>query len=491
MSTDLALLVFLFALLMAAGVNNALALLSGPEITLFKAGGAAAALCLICLLWEWKSSSARKRREMAAAAREVPEDLRLPKVPGVRLGKDLDLGIEVYLPDAIRARHVHIVGATGSGKTESVILNCLRQDVERGLGSIILDAKGDASFLVELTRWLPRERLRVFDLSAKDSLPYDPLRAGSPLEAAQRLFSSLTWSEEYYQAKAFYALQQLFEKHFALHSKNPRLSELASYLENEAGYVAFALPKEMPKEQRAREYSDLSGLVDQIRALSCGHLANILSPISGQGIELEGARDGLVLYFRLQSLLSPRLVGTVGRLLINHLGYLAGTAHRNGGQTEKITAVYLDEFASFACPEFADLISKARSAKFALHFAHQSVGDLLEVSRGFLSQITDNSATKIILRINDPDTADFFSRSFGTRKDKVITRRVRNAKDIDRAEADGVGSMRDVNHFRASPDLLKTLPTGVGAVLIAHGRNTPAGASSVFRIEFPQLKGDH
>jgi len=45
----------------------------------------------------------------------------------------------------------------------------------------------------------------------------------------------------------------------------------------------------------------------------------------------------------------------------------------------------------------------------------------LDVSPGFLNRITDNSATKI------------------------------------------------VRQFRASPDLLKTLPKGVGAVLVAHG----------------------
>jgi hypothetical protein len=55
---------------------------------------------------------------------------------------------------------VHILGATGSGKTESVILNFLRQDVARGFGSIILDAKGDDSFLSELMSLVPPEKLK-------------------------------------------------------------------------------------------------------------------------------------------------------------------------------------------------------------------------------------------------------------------------------------------------------------------------------------------
>lgn len=190
--------------------------------------------------------------------------------------------------------------------------------------------------------------------------------------------------------------------------------------------------------------------------------------------------------------MSPQLVSILGKLIINHLNFLAGTAHR--GQVEqakqrRLVPVYFDEFASFACVEFADLISKARSAGFALHFSHQSIGDVIEVSPGFLSRITDNAATKIVLRINDPDSAEFFSRSFGTKNIQKTTQRITNAKDIDRAEVVGEGTTRDAHQFRASPDLLKTLPTGVGAVLMAHGRATPHGASSVFTVRFPALSG--
>lgn len=137
----------------------------------------------------------------------------------------------------------------------------------------------------------------------------------------------------------------------------------------------------------------------------------------------------------------------------------------------------------------ADLISKARSAGFALHFSHQSIGDVIEVSPGFLNRITDNAATKIVLRINDPDSAEFFSRSFGTKNIQKTTQRITNTKNIDRAEVVGEGTTRDAHQFRASPDLLKTLPTGVGAVLVAHGQATPHGASSVFTVRFPALNG--
>ncbi len=441
--------------------------------------------------WDKFSKSGRERKKRLEQIKTIPASLLQPTPYGVRMGTDDELMAEIFLPDSIRSRHVHLVGATGSGKTESVILNFLIQDVQRGLGSIILDAKGDASFLEELKRIVPASRLKVYDLGSAESLKYDPLESGSPLEAAQRLFSSLTWSEEYYKSKALSALQLLFEKHFSTLNANPKLTELATYLESPSSLGAALFTEGYPKKLAEDHFADLSGLRDQIKSLCIGYLSKTLSPSEGKKINLKDSEDGTVIYFRLQSLLSPQLVSVLGKLIINHLSFLAGSSHRNVADesTKKpFVPVYLDEFASFACPEFADLISKARSAGYALHFSHQSTGDLAEVSKGFLSRITDNSATKIIMRINDPDSAEFFARSFGTKVYQKVTQRITNTKEIDASEVVGEGSSREAHQFRASPDLFKTLPTGVGSVLIAHGEHTPQGASHVFKIKFPRLE---
>ncbi|RYZ77073.1 MAG: hypothetical protein EOP05_03035 [Proteobacteria bacterium] len=442
-------------------------------------------LALYC--WLYKSTSGLQRKRRLERIASIPLEI-LSSDDGVLMGEELELSEKIYLPDAIRKRHVHVIGATGSGKTESVILNFLRQDVKRGFGSVILDAKGDASFLEDLRNHVPVEKLLVFDLGDANSIPYNPIETGSPLEAAQRLFASLTWSEEYYKSKALSALQRLFQLHFETRDRNPTLAELAAYLETPDKYSACVNTDDFPKALALEEFRELSGLRDQIRSLTLGHLLKLLSPLAETRIRLEDAQLGTVIYFRLQSLMSPQLVTVLGRLVVNHLSYLAGSAHRTGAKgSKRMTPVYLDEFASFACTEFADLISKARSANLALHFSHQSIGDLMEVSEGFLSRITDNAATKIVLRINDPESAEFFARSFGTRQFQKSTQRVTNAKDMEKAEIVGEGTIRDARQFRASPDLLKTLPTGVGAVLVAHGKDTPEGASSVFKIRFPPL----
>ena len=475
----------------AAGIFNFFDSLSGIDKFLMVVGTLGVSTIAGLYAWDRYSKSGRNEKKRIEQLKTVPLCL-LQKIPrGVWLGTDLDLLARIFLPDFIRLRHLHLLGATGSGKSESVILNMIQQDTARGVGSIIVDGKGDASFLKELVACVPTDKLKVFDLGSEMSLGYDPLEVGSPLQAAQRLLSSLIWSEDYYKSKANATLQQLFQIHFEKTGKNPTLIELAAYLETPLSYAAVTFTENYPKKMAEADFMELSGVRDQIRSLCIGHLAKILSPISGSGINLKDAEKGTVIYFRLQSLMSPQLVSTIGKLIINHLGYLAGEAQRaeiNINYERPFVPVYFDEFASFACTEFADLISKARSAGYALTFSHQSTGDVAEVSKGFLSQITDNSATKIIMRINDPDSADFFARLFGTKLVQKITQRITNAKEVDTGVAVGEGSQREVHQFRAPADLFKTHPTGVGSVLIAHGEDTIQGASHVFRIKFPKLQ---
>lgn len=431
------------------------------------------------------SVQGKERKAKTEIIKEIPESLKLKTTESILMGVDPYLHIPIYLPDHIRRRHVHILGATGSGKTESVILNFLKQDTVRGYGAIIMDAKGDHSFLSELHKWVDPEKLKVFDLSDESSISYNPLILGSPLESAQRLFASLTWSEEYYKSKALSALQAIFQYHYKRFSENPTLLEILNYLKH-AEVLADILDLDIKTKNFEKEFSDLSGLRDQIRSLCVGHLGQLLSQKENT-INLADAQKGSVIYFRLQSLLSPQAVKILGRLLINNLNFLAGRGHRDQASEVRLVPTYLDEFASFACEEFADLISKARSAGFALHFSHQSIGDVQEVSAGFLNRITDNSATKIVLRINDPDSAEFFARSFGTKLIQKITQRVSGSTKIENGDLLGEGTVRDAHQFRSSPDLFKTLPTGMGSVLIAHGYNSKEGASHVFKIQFPRL----
>lgn len=222
-----------------------------------------------------KSKWGRMRKKRLKRLSRIPIDVLTASNKSVRLGTEPDLGESVFLPDRFRTRHVHIVGSTGSGKTESVILNFIKQDVARGLGTIILDAKGDNSFLDELSANVPTERLKVFDLGSEKSLPFNPLACGSALESAQRLFASMTWSEEYYKSKALSSLQRIFDTFYTLNKSNPTLRDVAEYLESPSKYATLVANQQFPKALAIEEFKELAGLRDQVRSLVTGHLVKL------------------------------------------------------------------------------------------------------------------------------------------------------------------------------------------------------------------------
>ena len=305
-----------------------------------------------------------------------------------------------------------------------------------------------------------------------------------------RLFNSMIWSEEFYKTKAREMLMRvvgLFEQRKLALS----LASLKATFISATSLVEFLGTEDDPVKISEGEFSQLSGLVAQISQLCQGSLGEVISAKSKAGGSSpnlnirEAIQQGKVLYFRLPALVDPSTTMTVGRLLIAELAQYAAEVQA-GNFDPVFTPVFLDEFGSLACPAFLELIAKARSAGLALHFSHQSMGDLAAAGDSFASQISDNSSTKIVLRIYDPDTAEIVARTFGTRNTSKETKQaIKNL--FGTTEETGAMSVRDVKEFRADPDLIKSLPTGCAFVLMNHALRPEGSSGDVFFLSFPRL----
>ena len=425
--------------------------------------------------------------ELLAEQREkvvdLPTGVKVPSETSNYLGWEVDLDIPIYLPESVRSRHVHIIGATGSGKTESVILNLIDQDAHNDSPIVIVDAKGDQSF-VNFLRKHPKakEKLLVFDMAKKEhSVRYDPLASGTPVEAVARLFSSMTWSEEFYKLRARETLLRLAE--IQVESKQRiTLQWLKEALASAGSLVSFLGSSIKISEN---EYSQLAGLVAQVNQLCYGNLGEL---ISGASTEREirfsdVIKQGKIIYFRLPALVDPVTTATVGRLIIADLAYYSASV-QDGIHEKRFTPVFLDEFSSLVCPSFIELIGKSRSAGIALHFSHQSLANLKAAGESFASEISDNCSTKIVLRVYDPDTTETVAKTFGTHNTTKETRQVITGP-FGTDESTGAMSVRDVKEFRAEPDVLKSLPTGWGFVLMNHAMRPNGRSGDVFKIKFP------
>jgi len=479
-----------FCLVAYGAYSNYWSPLSSEEKTALKLAVVAVVLLLVSIGgWihlRFFSKFAKQRSELKDAQERIPQVLKEASKTSCFLGSDEDLETDVYLPDHIRSRHVHIIGATGSGKTVSTILNLIKQDITHGHPLVILDAKGDDDFLNFLKKRNLGDKLRVFDLGdEKTPYCYNPLHAGTASEAAQRLFNSLTWSEEYYKKKARRVIKRFFEARRIKDDKNPTLFDFACALEKvESLNQSVKIEDDERPFLTAKEFEELSGLVDQIDQLSSGPMKKQLSPTKEQpSINLAAdITEKRIIYFRLQSMLDSESVAVISKLIINELANCAAHAQRNGNKAN-FCPVFMDEFASFVCAPFLDLISKARSAGFALHFSHQSMGNIQKHGPEFMSEIVDNSSTRIVMRTYDPGTTEFLAQCFGTKFDTKFTHKIEG--DSEDHTVSDVGSLREVQAFQVNPSAIKTIPTGQGFVFIAHGINHKGCGANVFRLAFP------
>lgn len=110
--------------------------------------------------------------------------------PDLVLGRG-KLGVQVRLPGPDRGLHMLVVGPTGSGKTSSVLLPMIRQDLDamaagRALSLTVVEPKGD--FAADVCYLAEERGLHVvrFDLLDEDGPVFNPL-AGDPADAAKRL----------------------------------------------------------------------------------------------------------------------------------------------------------------------------------------------------------------------------------------------------------------------------------------------------------------
>ncbi len=122
-------------------------------------------------------------------------------------------------------------------------------------------------------------------------------------------------------------------------------------------------------------------------------------------------------------------------------------------------------------PGFIGLLNKARSACLAIHLSHQSLGDIESVSREFATSLHTNTNVKCILGVNDPETADFFAKHFGTRKSEKKTERAEAKPYWGDFERTGHMSVRDVEEYKIDPNNLRNYSRGMGAIsMIVEGQ---------------------
>jgi hypothetical protein len=106
-------------------------------------------------------------------------------------------GVSIPFDSAGGGRHTLVVGATGSGKTVTQTWMAIRA-IERGMGAIVVDPKGDRVMRDELRRAVEAAGRPFLEWTPGGRSVYNPYARGSETEIADKVLAGERFTEPHY-----------------------------------------------------------------------------------------------------------------------------------------------------------------------------------------------------------------------------------------------------------------------------------------------------
>ncbi|MBC3194059.1 type IV secretion system DNA-binding domain-containing protein [Pseudonocardia sp. C8] len=313
--------------------------------------------------------------------------------------------------------HLHVLGATGSGKS-TILARMILADAEHRRGAVVIDPKGD--LITDVLKRLPEqaaERVVLFDADTPGTTPcLNPLEG--PKEAAvdnlvsvfSRVFSS-AWgprTEDILRA-ACLTLRAA--------SDTPKLSALPQLLTDAATRERHRQTVE--NDATLRGFWDwYEQLSDAARAQATAPLLNKLRAFllrsfvvkavsAGEStVDLSAALDGGLCFVRIpKGSLGEDTTRLLGSLIVARV-WQAATARAAVPERERLDAsLYVDEAHNFLNLPYAmeDMLAEARGYRLSMTLAHQHLGQL---GKDLKEGISTNARSKIFFNASPEDARE-------------------------------------------------------------------------------------
>ncbi len=372
----------------------------------------------------------------------------LPYAP-LTIGYADDRGAPLALDGEALTQHGCVLGQTGTGKTAFLAALAVQQ-IQQGGGLIFCDTKRDARLLRTLVyaAWHAdrADQVRVFDV-ARPVHSYNPAASTNPLLVVRKTMQLLSkvppGSEaEYHQdqvrlflihavrALTATGLTPLIEDIQCLASDPDqalpvlrqilgRRGALDYYAELMNYFRRFGFGERADGERfRLGEARDsLSALTAAVGAITAGRLKENFAKPDGDINLLESIRKDHVVYLGLPRQ-QDREYGRFGELFLADLdAAIKEIQETEGSLANRPVLVILDEFPSYAIPDFAAVFEQARSAGVALLAGVQTLSGLADrakaLSEEFRDRVLGNCTTKVCFRLGEGDSAEFLSKYVG------------------------------------------------------------------------------
>jgi hypothetical protein len=342
--------------------------------------------------------------------------------PAFLVDQDYCLGLNVHngLESAIgidtdqRLRHIHIIGATGTGKS-TLLHSLIAQDIDEGAGLCVIDPHGD--LIENILDVIPEHRLQdVVLVDPTDSefpIGLNILQAHSDLEkellasdlvALFRRFST-SWGDQMNSvfANAISA--------FVYNKKTGHIGDLRKFLieqpfRNEIlttctdPDIVYYWQKEYPILKSSSIGSILTRLDSFLRPRLIRNM--VCQPLGLNFRELMDSRK-IVLVKLSQGLLGEENSYLLGAFIVSKLQQTAMARQSQAAQDRVPFFCYVDEFQNFVTPSMASILSGARKYSLGLVLAHQDMQQVARVDSDIAGSVISNAGTRICFRLGDTD----------------------------------------------------------------------------------------
>lgn len=351
---------------------------------------------------------------------------------GVLLGVNRHRGIEtpVRLADEARFRHVHVIGASGTGKS-TLLLSMILQDLEAGRGIAVVDPHGDLIDAVLERCPASRESdLVLVDPSDEEyATGWNLLRASADLDKellADDLVAAIrrqatSWGDQMTAVLSQAVLAILS------HPRGGTLLDLRSLLLDARFREAFLaeVQDEYLRDFWRQEFPLLIGRRPQTPILT--RLNAFLrsrgvrdTVTANPGLDIAAVvRERKVLLARLaQGAIGRENAALLGSLLVASIHQATLARARESERSDFF--LYLDEFHDFATPSMAALFSGARKFRLGVTAAHQDLSQLRAAGPELERAVLANAYTRACFRLGEDD-ARALSRSFARFAEEDLT----------------------------------------------------------------------
>jgi type IV secretory pathway TraG/TraD family ATPase VirD4 len=383
------------------------------------------------------------------------------------------------LTEAELNHHVHIVGASGYGKTV-LISHIIKQKIEQKQGLLFVDLKGDRDTIEQIHSHAVQanrlEDIQMFHLSDPRSLKYNLIGEGTATQLRDKIMLSLNWSEEFYRNQSSSFLLKLliglcyirnttkfeFDLNIILKccSNTDYIVELANQIPSEATKAKTCMEDCYNFLNDKGNYNSLQGLRSQLESLTLSDFGELLVSSLSEGINLFNAINSrkITLIF-LDTRRYGETAKVVGKFLLQDLKMTSAKIDAEIPKYERKPFVcIIDEFADLAQEDFIGFLDRARSAKIGIIPVHQEISDLNRISPEFAARLMGNTSTLYAFLQKRPESAELISKMAGTKTAWKETQRY--SKFLWWDVPTGEKSLREVEEFHIHPNLIKSLRVG-------------------------------